>query len=54
MRPSGRAADGIRTVTFTPDYTRHAEGSVLTEGPMDEVRKNPQVLDAYLGGGEDD
>jgi branched-chain amino acid transport system ATP-binding protein len=31
-----------------------AEGSVLTEGPMDEVRKDPQVLDAYLGGGEDD
>lgn len=31
MRPSGRTADGIRTVTFTPDYTRHAEGSVLAE-----------------------
>jgi ribonuclease PH len=31
MRPSGRAADGIRTVTFTPDFTRHAEGSVLVE-----------------------
>jgi len=31
-----------------------AEGSVLTEGSMEEVRKNPQVLDAYLGGGEDD
>ncbi len=31
MRPSGRAADGIRTVTFTPDFTRHAEGSVLAE-----------------------
>ncbi len=30
-----------------------AEGSVLTEGSMEEVRKNPQVLDAYLGGGED-
>jgi len=31
MRPSGRAADGIRTVTFTPDFTIHAEGSVLAE-----------------------
>lgn len=31
MRPSGRDADAIRTVTFTPDFTRHAEGSVLTE-----------------------
>ena len=31
-----------------------AEGSVLTEGKMDEVRQNQEVLDAYLGGGEDD
>ncbi len=31
MRPSGRDADAIRTVTFTPDFTRHAEGSVLAE-----------------------
>ena len=31
MRPSGRAADDIRHVTFTPDFTIHAEGSVLTE-----------------------
>ena len=31
MRPSGRAAGDIRTVTFTPDFTRHAEGSVLAE-----------------------
>ncbi len=30
-----------------------AEGTVLTEGPMSEVRTNPEVLDAYLGGGED-
>ena len=26
-----------------------AEGSVLTQGSMDQVRSNPQVLDAYLG-----
>ena len=31
MRPSGRAADEIRPLCFTPDYTRHAEGSVLAE-----------------------
>ncbi len=31
MRPSGRDAGDIRTVRFTPDFTRHAEGSVLAE-----------------------
>lgn len=31
MRPSGRAADEMRPVCFTPDYTRHAEGSVLAQ-----------------------
>jgi len=31
MRPSGRNADQMRVVKFTPDYTRHAEGSVLAE-----------------------
>ena len=31
QRPSGRAADEVRTVRFTPDFTRHAEGSVLAE-----------------------
>lgn len=31
MRPSGRAADAIRSVSFTPDFTIHAEGSVLAE-----------------------
>ncbi|OXY81540.1 ribonuclease PH [Oceanimonas doudoroffii] len=30
-RASGRAADEIRPVTITPNYTRHAEGSVLVE-----------------------
>lgn len=29
MRPSGRAADQMRSVTFTRHYTCHAEGSVL-------------------------
>ncbi|MDJ0916302.1 MAG: ribonuclease PH [Woeseiaceae bacterium] len=31
MRPSGRAADELRAVQFIPDFTRHAEGSVLAE-----------------------
>lgn len=31
MRPSGRDADQMRAVRFTPDFTRHAEGSVLAE-----------------------
>ena len=31
MRPSGRATDELRTVRFTPDFTRHAAGSVLAE-----------------------
>ncbi len=30
-----------------------AEGTVLTQGTMGEIRQNPEVLDAYLGGGED-
>ena len=31
MRPSGRQANEIRRVSFSPDFTRHAEGSVLAE-----------------------
>jgi len=31
MRPSGRDADQMRVIRFTPDFTRHAEGSVLAE-----------------------
>ena len=31
MRPSGREASQLRELRFTPDYTRHAEGSVLAE-----------------------
>jgi ribonuclease PH len=29
MRPSGRAPDQMRELGFEPDFTRHAEGSVL-------------------------
>ena len=31
-----------------------AEGAVLTEGTMAAVRRDPRVIDAYLGGGEED
>jgi ribonuclease PH len=31
MRPSGRRRDELRTVRLTPNFTRHAEGSVLAE-----------------------
>jgi ribonuclease PH len=31
MRPSGRRPDEMRAVRFTPNFTRHAEGSVLVE-----------------------
>ncbi|MFI4939933.1 MAG: ribonuclease PH [Burkholderiales bacterium] len=30
-RPSGRAADALRSINITRGYTRHAEGSVLIE-----------------------
>ncbi|MBT8442889.1 MAG: ribonuclease PH [Gammaproteobacteria bacterium] len=30
-RPSGRAPDELRPVSFTPGFTRHADGSVLAE-----------------------
>jgi ribonuclease PH len=31
MRPSGRAPDELRRISLRPNYTRHAEGSVLVE-----------------------
>ncbi len=31
MRPSQRAADALRTINITRNYTKHAEGSVLIE-----------------------
>lgn len=31
MRPSGREPDQMRPVIFTPNFTKHAEGSVLVE-----------------------
>ena len=31
MRPSGRTASQIRPISFTRNFTAHAEGSVLVE-----------------------
>jgi ribonuclease PH len=31
MRPSGRAPDQLRPVSFTSEFTKHAEGSVMAE-----------------------
>ena len=31
MRPSGRTPDQLRSIRFTRNYTKHAEGSVLVE-----------------------
>jgi len=31
MRPSGRSADELRSLSFATDFTKHAEGSVLAE-----------------------
>ncbi|MBK1696944.1 ribonuclease PH [Rhodovibrio salinarum] len=31
MRPSGRAADQLRTVVLEPDFSKHAEGSCLAK-----------------------
>ena len=43
MRPSGRALDELRTIRFTRNYTKHAEGSVLIEfGDTRTVFTNPK------------
>ncbi len=37
MRPSGRAADALRSVSMTPGFARHAEGSCLIRMGNTEV-----------------
>jgi ribonuclease PH len=37
MRPSGRAADAIRTISIEPGFSRHAEGSCLIRMGQTEV-----------------
>ncbi|MBT4205546.1 MAG: ribonuclease PH [Proteobacteria bacterium] len=43
MRPSGRAANEMREVVFTRNYTCHAEGSVLVEFGNTKVLCNASV-----------
>jgi ribonuclease PH len=43
VRPSGRAADQMREIRLTRDYTRHAEGSVLVEFGDTKVLCNASV-----------
>jgi ribonuclease PH len=37
MRPSGRAADALRSVSIVPGFARHAEGSCLIRMGQTEV-----------------
>ena len=45
QRPSGRAADQLRAVRLTRNYTRHAEGSVLVECGDTQVLCTASVLE---------
>lgn len=49
MRPSGRAANEIRPVTITRNYTKHAEGSVLIEFGDTKVLCNASVEERVPG-----
>lgn len=49
MRPSGRAANELRDITFTRHYTRHAEGSVLAEFGGTRVLCTASVEDRVPG-----
>jgi len=44
-RPSGRAADALRALSFTRRYTKHAEGSVLVAMGDTRVLCTASVLD---------
>ena len=43
MRPSGRNPDELRSISFTRDFTCHAEGSVLVEFGNTKVLCNATV-----------
>jgi ribonuclease PH len=45
QRPSGRAADQLRTIRITRNYTKHAEGSVLVECGDTKVLCTASVLE---------
>lgn len=49
LRPSGRAADEMRTVKFSRHYTMHAEGSVLVEFGNTKVLCNATLEDRVPG-----
>ncbi|MGD2112568.1 MAG: ribonuclease PH [Gammaproteobacteria bacterium] len=49
MRPSNRAADEMRHVRITRNYTKHAEGSVLVEFGDTRVLCNATVEDRIPG-----
>ncbi len=49
MRPSGRNPDQMRTVNFTRNYTKHAEGSVLVEFGDTKVICTASVSDKTPG-----
>ncbi|TCS72695.1 RNAse PH [Sulfuritortus calidifontis] len=48
-RPSGRAADALRTIRITRRYTKHAEGSVLIECGDTKVICTASVLEKVPG-----
>jgi ribonuclease PH len=48
-RPSGRAANELRPVKITRNYTRHAEGSVLVEFGDTKVLCNASVASSVPG-----
>ncbi len=49
MRPSSRAADELRPITITRNYTKHAEGSVLIEFGDTKVLCNATVEEKVPG-----
>ena len=49
MRPSKRAADQMRTITLTRNYTMHAEGSVLVEFGNTKVLCNASIEERVPG-----
>lgn len=44
MRPSNRACDELRTITFERNYTKHAEGSVLVSYGDTKVLCNVSIV----------
>ena len=49
IRPSGRAADALRPVTFVRAFTRHAEGSVLVSFGDTRVLCTASIEDSVPG-----